>query len=225
MSSRALTAALATLLLFVAFLAPCADWAAFASRSSRGDDPFLIQTMASVDFDTRLSICRGIGERPDPYAADIIDSFFARYSARESYRDSLLLRELLAGLFDPARGEADLRARVTANESSLAAMADRLGDRLDPQLAGALVRILPLMPSGTALPALMDVGARLTGELRRRSGEIAPQESALVLDYLGAAETLKSQDTLDQCIQIAELSREKVVVDRARQTMKALLAP
>ena len=171
MSSRALTAALAILLLFVAFLAPCEDWAAFASRSSRGDDPFLIQTMASVDFDTRLSICRGIGERPDPYAADIIDSFFARYSARESYRDSLLLRELLAGLFDPCAGEADLRARVTANESSLAAMADRLGDRLDPQLAGALVRILPLMPSGTALPALMDVGARLTGSCAAAAGK------------------------------------------------------
>jgi hypothetical protein len=225
MSSRAFTAALAILLLCVAQLAPCEDWAAFAARSDRRDDPLLIQTMASVDFDTRLSICRGIGDRADPYAGDVIDSFFARYSTRESYRDSLLLRELLAGLFDPARGEADLRTRVNANESSLEAMAERLGDRLDPQLAGALVRILPLMPPGTALSALLDVGARLTAELRRRSGEIPPQESALAMDYLGAAETLKSQDSLDQCIQIAQLSREKLVVDRARQTMKALLAP
>jgi hypothetical protein len=234
MSSRALTAApllratrplLAAFLLLVAHLAPCEDWAAFAARSTHQDDPQLIQTIASVDFDTRLSICRGIGGRADPFAGDIIDSFFARYSTRESYRDSLLLRELLAGLFDPARGDADVRARVIANESSLASMAGRLSDRTDPQLAGSLVRILPLMPPGTALSALMDVGARLTYALRRSGGEIPQQLSGLALDYLGAAALLKSQDTLEQCIEIARLSREKVIVDKARQTVRTLLAP
>jgi hypothetical protein len=227
MSSRALTAArvaLVPLLILVAHLAPCEDWVAFAVQSNRGDDPLLIETMASVDFDTRLQICRGIGERADPFADDIIDSFFARYSTRENYRDSLLLRELLSGLFDPARGEADLHARVRANESSLAAMAGRLGECQDAQLAGALVRVLPMMSRGTALPALMDVGARLIGALRRGKGMVPSQQSALALDYLSAAASLKSPDSLGQCIEISQLSREKVVVDKARMTVQILLS-
>jgi hypothetical protein len=228
MSSRALPPtrlALALLLILVAQIAPCVDWASFAARSSRGDDPMLIETMASVDFDTRLLICKGIGERADPFAVDIIDSFFARYSTRENYRDSLLLRELLSGLFDPARGDAELHARVSANASALALMAGRLGEYQDAQLAGALVRILPLMSTGTARPALMDVGARLIAALRHGRGLIPSQQSALALDYLGAAASMKTQDSLGQCIEIAQLSREKVVVEKARQTVLALLTP
>jgi hypothetical protein len=221
MSSRALTAAL---LLMAAQLAGGEDWSALAARSDRGDDAFLIQAIASVDFDTRLLICRGVGRRADPCAEDIMDFFFSRRGTRENDRDTLLLRELLGGLFDPARGEAELRLRVKANTTALSAMALHV-NAMDPQLAGALVRLLRFLPSGTALPALAGVGTRLLSSLRRQNGVIPVQESALALDFLGAAAAMKSRDSLDQCVQVAELSREKPVVDEARRAIGVLLGP
>ena len=222
MSSRVLAAAL---LLLTTQLVAAADWRSFASESSRGDDPAILEALGSGDFEVRMLLCQGIGTRAEPFAADIIGSLRDRSIRHEGFRASLLLRVLLSGMFDPARGEAEIRARVAANQEILTDMAAHIGDYRDQQLTGILVRILPLLPSDTALSSLMVVGSRLTAELQSDQGVIPSQDIDLALDFLSTAARMKSQDLLDPCVVVSRLSREKVVVDAARQTVKTLLAP
>jgi hypothetical protein len=221
MSSRGI---IAGLLLMVSQLAAAADWGTFALKSDHNDDPVILEAMDTQDFDTKILLCQGVGRRDDPFAGDIIDSLLARHTGAESYRAELLVRVLMQGLFDPARGEAALRARVAANRRVLAEMTGRIDRWKDPQLTAALVRVLPLMEARDALPPLMEVASRLVAELREDRGIIVSQDIALAMDFLSAVEKVPGRDFLEPCIAISRLSREKVLVDRARGVVNVILA-
>jgi hypothetical protein len=222
MSSRALTAAL---LLVIAQVAGAMDWESFASTSDRRDDPVLIDAMAQADLDTKLQVCRGVGARAERYDVDILDWILSLRATGETARGELLLRVLLAGLFDPGRGDAELRARADANGRVLSLLAARLPGLHDAQLIGVLVRAFPLMPPAEGLPAIMEVGNRVVEGLRGSAGVVPPTETALALDFLSAADAVKSRDLLPPCTEIARFSREAVLTREARRVARLLAAP
>jgi hypothetical protein len=200
------------------------DWAAFAERSGRADDPLLVQALADGDFGERALICSGIGRRDDPYAADIVQWLLERNAGAGRFQFEILLRMLLQGLFDPARGDQRMRAAVTANAAALGAMIARIDLWTDPQLKSALVRLFPHMPAADVLPALLAVGSDLVHILESEKGLLPPQDMGLAMDYLAAVEALKAGDAFAQCAALARLSREKVLVDRARAVARAVAA-
>ena len=226
MSSRqAIHSGLLCLLLFTAALpARAQDWGAFAERSGRADDPALVQALEEEDFSGRVLICAGIGRRDDPYAADVIDWLLARSAGEEKPRAEILLRVMLNGLLDPARGQERIRTTVEENAAALGSMIARIDTWTDPQLKAALVRVFPAMPPTDVLPALLTVGTDLEDLLRTAGGTTSPAQAGLALDYLAAVESMKARDCFEQCAAIARLSREKVVVDRARAVARELLA-
>jgi hypothetical protein len=206
----------------VSLCAAPADWKDIASRSDRSADAMILQTMNGDDLDAALQLCEGVGVRSDPYAADIIESLAARHASATSDRTELLLRVLLAGLFDPSRSEGEIRDRAAANAGALGTLFDRIETFKDFQLTGVLLGILPSMQGYDAAPVLTRVGSRLVADLRKAEGVITSQEIALAFDYLATVEKLPSSDFLDQVVSIARSSREKVLVDRARAVAAAL---
>jgi hypothetical protein len=221
MSSREI---ITCLLLLASQLAAAADWGTFAVKSDHRDDPVILEAMDTHDFDTKFLLCQGVGMRADPFAGDIIDSLLARHTGAESYRVELLVRALFQGLFDPERGEPAIRARVAANSVVLSEMTGRIDQWKDAQLTAALVRVLPLMDVREALPPLMEVASRLVAVLRESRGIIASHNIALALDFLAAVEKMPGRDFLEPCIAISRLSREKVLVDRARDVVGVIIA-
>ena len=221
MSSRGI---ITVLLLMASEIAAAADWGTFALNSDHNADPVILEAMDTQDFDTKFLLCQGVGRRADPFAGDIISSLLVRHASAESYRSELLVRVLLQGLFDPARGEAAIRVRVTANRAVLAQMTGTIERWKDAQLTAALVRILPYMEIGDALSPLMSVASRCVAVLREDGGVIASQEIALDLDFLSIVEKMPGRDFLEPCLAISHLSREKVLVDRARAVVKEILA-
>ena len=212
------------LLLMVSQLAAAADWSTFALQSDHSEDPVILEAMDTQDFDAKLLLCQGVGRRADPFAGDIIDSLLARHTGAERFRAELLVRVLMQGLFDPARGEKAIRDRVAANRVALVEMTGHIDRWKDPQLTAELVRVLPLMDAREALSPLMEVASRLVDELRESRGAIASPDIALALDFLSAVEKMPGRDFLQPCIAISRLSREKVLVDRARRVVIAILA-
>ncbi|MFI5369230.1 MAG: hypothetical protein ACHQ1F_09480, partial [Spirochaetia bacterium] len=128
------------------------------------------------------------------------------------------------GLFDKSKGEKWISERIAANRDVLDSMARRMAQWKDPQLAGALVRILPALDTPGALPGLAQAGSRVVRTLEMGDGMILSQDLALALDFLNAAEATGRADFLEQCTAIARLSREKVIVDRAREVARAIAA-
>jgi len=219
MSSRAVISAL---LLFAAAVASAADWGTLAADSDRRLDSVLVSALQSEDFDTRILICMGIGKRADPFAGDILTALLENNAGKMSDRIELLLRMLLQGLFDQLKGQKWISDRIAANRDVLDSMARRMAQWKDPQLAGALVRILPALGTPGALPGLAQTGSRVVNMLETGQGVMLSQDLALALDFLTAVQATGRADFLEQCTAIARLSREKVVVDRAREVARAI---
>ena len=221
MSSRV---AISTLLIFAAFAVSAADWGTLAADSDRRLDSALLSALQNEDFDTKVLICTGIGKRADPFAGDIIAALLESSAGKTSDTIELLLRMLLQGLFDPSKGENWISERIAANRDELDSMAGRMTQWKDPQLAGALVRIFPSLNTPGALPALAQVGSRVVRTLENGKGVLLAQDFALAQEFLTAVETTRRTDFLEQCTAIARLSREKLVVDRARDVAREIAA-
>jgi hypothetical protein len=226
MSSRPAILGGLILALLTAAASPAAaqDWNAFAAGSGRADDPVLLQALADGDFSERALICAGIGRRDDPYASDVVQWLLERNAGTARFQIEILLRMLLQGLFDPARGEQRMRAAIAENAPALGSMIVRIDRWTDPQLKSALVRLFPLMPAADVLPALLAVGSGLVRHLESAPGLIPSQEMELAMDYLTAVEATKAADAFAQCAALARLSREKVLVERARSVARAVAA-
>ncbi|HYW82432.1 MAG TPA: hypothetical protein VFB30_04205, partial [Spirochaetia bacterium] len=81
MSSRVVISAL---LLFAAVAASAADWGTLAADSDRRLDSALLSALQSEDFDTKALICTGVGQRPDPFAADILTALLESNAGKMS---------------------------------------------------------------------------------------------------------------------------------------------
>jgi hypothetical protein len=220
---RTLAAACALLLCVVA-ASRASEWGPFVEASDRSLDPAIIEAFQAGDFDTQIEICAAMGKRSDPLAAGLLAALLAGFSRQDAYRSEHLLRVLLESLFDPRHGEAGLRERFEANRGELLAAQSRWGSFADAQLKGALLRILPFLESSFSLPLLMAAGKSLVESLEASDGLLPPDMTGLVLDFLGTAQRISTPDFLDPCLEMARLSREKVVIDKARLVVAGIRA-
>ncbi len=212
---RTLAAACA-LLLCVGAASRASEWGPFVEASDRSLDPAILEAFQTGDLDTQLEICAAMGRRKDPLAAGLLAVLLSGFALQSAYRGEHLLRVLLESLFDQRHGEAGLRERFEANQEELLEAQSRWGSFADAQLKGALIRILPFFDSSLSLPFLMAAGKSLVEELEASKGVLSPDETGLMLDFLGTAQRISTPDFLDPCLELARLSREKAVIDRAR---------
>ncbi len=212
------------LLLSTGAAARASQWGAFVEGSDRSLDPAILEAFRTGDFDTRREICAAMGRRSDPLAAGLLSELLSDFTRQHAYRGEHLLRVLLDSLFDPRQGQAILRQRIEANREELVAALSRWNSFADAQLKGALLRILPYFDPSLSLPVLMAAGQSLVDALDARKGLLTPDETGLVLDFLGVTQQIGTPDFLDPCLSVARLSREKVVIDKARSVAASIRA-
>ena len=216
--------AMACALLLCARVAGASEWGRLVEASDRSLDPAILEAFATGDYDTRLSICEAMGRRSDPLAAGLLSALLSDFSKRGGYRGEHLLRVLLESLFDPRLGPAVLRGRYEANTEQLLVAESRWEAFADPQLKAALLRILPLFDRASSLPLLMAAGRSMIDALEKGDGLLPQAETGLLLDFLAAVEALSDSGFLDPCLEVGRLSREKIVIDRARAIARKLRA-
>jgi hypothetical protein len=210
---------LALLLLHAAAEPAGALWREFVLASDRTYDDIIRAALVDATLSERLEILAALGQRADPFIGDYLDDFLLRHVAPAAEAEHLL-RVLLESAFPPATPAGELAARVAPNQDALLAAAARLDSFDDPQLCAAIVRLIPLLPGGRAdLLALVD---RLVDRLERGDGLLDPREDGLLLDALDAMARTGTSDFLEPALAVARLSHEKAVVDRARETARAL---
>jgi hypothetical protein len=186
-------------------------WREFALASDRRLD--------DVILDEQLEILTAVGQREDPFIGTYVNAFLLRQSSRPAESEHLL-RILLDTAFPRTVPLASLADRVAPNQAPLLAAAARLSTFSDPQLCAAIVRVIPLLPGGR--PDLLALVDRLGALLKERDGVLDPRENGLLLDALAAMSRIGSPDFLEPVLAVARLSRERVVVERARATALVL---
>jgi len=207
------------LLLFSACVmsAEAIDWGDFVAHSSRGDDSFILDELKDADLETSIQICQALGARSDPYAEDILSWLLAGFSRSSGYRNDLLVRVALTSLFEEGQGQAALQARLDANASFLDALVKNIRRFHDPQLTGMILRLLPRMAAMNRLTPLMETGADLVAQLSRNEGRLSTTENALANDYLATVQEIGGADFMEQCLEVARLSRDSVLTENARK--------
>jgi len=194
-------------------------WREFALASDRSDDPIILDVLRDASLDERLEILEAVGERADPFLGAYLEDFMIRHTSRPSESEHLM-RVLLDAAFPRSIDLSLLSGRVAANQGTLLAASARLPTFTDPQLCAAIVRVIPLLPGGRG--DLLGAVDRLAERLEREEGRLDPRENALLLDALEAMGRIGSPDFLEPVLAVARLSREKLVVERAREVARAL---
>lgn len=194
-------------------------WREFALGSDRSYDTVILEALQDATLGERLEILAAIGERSDPFIGAYLDDFLLRYDSRPAETE-LLFRVLLESAFPPTSSLDLLADRVAPNQAALLAAAARLATFSDPQLCAAIVRLIPLLQGG--LPDLLALVDRLVDALASGDGLLDPRVDGLLLDALDAMGRTGSPDFLEPALAVARLSREKIVVERARAVARAL---
>jgi hypothetical protein len=208
------------LLVLLAAASPAvALWREFAVASDRSDDTIILEMLETASLDERLEILNAVGEREDPFIGAYLDDFLLRHSSRPAESEHLM-RVLLDSAFPRSSALEQLAGRVAPNQAGLLAAASRLATFADPQLCAAIVRLIPLLPGG--LSDLLGTVDRLVDRLAGGDGFLDPRDDGLLLDALDAMGRTGSHDFLEPALAVARLSREKVVVERARAVARAL---
>jgi hypothetical protein len=210
-----------TLLALLGAASPAAAlWREFALASDRRLDDVMLDILEGATLDEQLEILAAIGQREDPEIRAYIDDFLGHHPSRPAQSEHLL-RILLDSAFPRDADPDRLAARVEPNRSALLAAAARLATFSDPQLCAVIVRVIPLLPGGRAdLLGLVD---RLVDRMLRTDGLLDPRENGLLLDALEAMRAIGSPDFLEPVLSVARLSRERVVVERARAVALVLV--
>jgi hypothetical protein len=194
-------------------------WREFALASDRRLDDVILAVLEGATLDEKLEILSAVGQRVDPFIGAYIDAFLLHHPEKPA-EDEHLLRILLDTAFPRDMPLGHLAERISPNQVALLAAAARLSSFTDPQLRAAIVRLLPLLPGGRAdLLALVD---GMVDRLGLGSGLLEPRENGLLLDALDAMRAIGSPDFLGPALSVARLSRERVVVERARATALVL---
>lgn len=194
-------------------------WREFALASDRSYDTIILEMLEGTTLDERLEILSAVGEREDPFIGAYLDDFLLRHTSRPAESEHLM-RVLLESAFPRSSALEQLAGRVAPNQAGLLAAASRLATFADPQLCAAIVRLIPLLPGG--LSDLLGTVDRLVDRLAEGDGFLDPRDDGLLLDALEAMGRTGSHDFLEPALSVAHLSREKVVVERARAVAWAL---
>lgn len=214
-----LSALAAALVLIAVFAAPGQDFKEFVRRTDRGDNLLVLQLLRSADLGTALAAAEGLGERADPYVADILEPILAEGAA--GAQPQLVLRTVLAGVF--AQSRKDLSARLRENHDGLSSLASGLPE-LSPPLQRELLRVLALYPPAADRGRLMALGMGLAEQAQRQEGRLTGEQSALVVDYLAAVSALGDRDFAPVALLILEGTREPAVSRAARRVARQFLS-
>jgi hypothetical protein len=193
------------------------DWEAFVAHSSRSDDGLILDALKQADLETSIQICQALGVRKDPSAEDILMWLLAGFSRSSGYKNEILLRVVMKSLFRSSQGDAALKDRLDANASFVDEIVNTIARFQDPQIKGEILRLLPRLPAANRLTALMETGAEVVRALQQDDGRLSPAENGLAYDYLATVREIGGADFMDQCLELARLSRDPILTEKARQ--------
>jgi hypothetical protein len=196
------------------------EWHAFAAKSDRTDNPVIIQLLSESETAPQLDIVSALGERDDPYIADIIEWIYTVFHG-EPFERELLLRVLIDSFLDPFLPSDTLAERVAANRDAMERLAREIDGFQDPLLQNELLRIIDLLPTEDFFPSI----SRLFGGALRelKDGEkTGPGDHALLLSLLSFAERHPRGEFLQPCLDTARISRDARTVETARATAKII---
>lgn len=211
---------LVTLLLALASPLAAQDYASFAAGGDRGDNALLLELLRGGELGTARQVAAALGHREDPFVGDILERLLADAVGPDKVRRELVLRTLLAAVFDAQR--PDLRQRLELNAAGLRELGARLAG-LGLPLQREILRLTALAPQLAQTPVLMSFGEDLVELLRVQQGRTRAEQGALLRDYLDAVRAVGDADFTPLVLSILEHTREAQVARAARSTAHALL--
>jgi hypothetical protein len=193
------------------------------SSSGRESNPRIIGLLSTSDLETQLCIAKALGQREDPYAADIIEAISARFDGKTESNREHLLRVVLFSLYGPDAPPGARQERVEANRAAIDSLLKIFPGFHDPQLKSALIGLIPLLGVREYDSLVVATAGTIIQTMRNHDG-IPPAETGLLSAILSFFQADPRMDFLEPCISIADSSRDARIVRLARDTAKRIVS-
>jgi hypothetical protein len=200
------------------------DCSQIVITSDRSYDPFLLWILFSLDLTDQVCILKHLGQRPDPYVEDYISGLLSRMTPSKKERYEYLLRVLLFSVFHPDLEDDEIAARVLINKRGIKDLISKIQSFSDPVLKCQIMWIIPSVHDLASFSFCMTEGNYLISILQETMGTPDPLINEEIICLLKTVQQIGNTDYLFLCESFVELSRNKGVVDIARQTLRILLS-
>jgi hypothetical protein len=209
-------------LLLAALCAAAIDWRGLVASGGRASNPWIIQVLSESGTADVLEIVIALGERKDPYIADIIDAITSGYNSLNDFRREHLLRLLISSHLDPALPPAVLEARISVNSRAYENLLHGMESFRDPGLRMELLRVMDLLSFSEASPIICGQFSLLYAEMKTDDGHLMPESSALLLSLVSYAARHPRWELLQPCIEVSRTSRDTLIVQSARSAAEII---
>lgn len=192
-------------------------------NSDRSDDPFFLKILFSLDLTDQICIVTYLGQRRDPYVEEYIFGIMSRMVPLKRDRYEYLLRVLLFSVFHPGFEEDELAARIFINKKGIECLISQLHIFHDPLLKCQILWMIPVVHDVSFFAYCMTEGEYLLTKVKQAKGMPDVMVNEEIICLLETIQQIGDRDYLFLCQSFIESSRNKRVVNAARETMKILL--
>lgn len=183
------------------------------AATSRMSNALVLQILVDDDTTRALSAARALGIRKDPFVGDILEGLFSRIDGPRSYRNLLLLRVVLQGVFlQPSPAPA----KIAINARALTQLLSRLESIPDAETKGVLLDISRYLSREDVEKPLLAEGAFLITYLQTTGGRFTPDRRDEAMSFLAACQAHNNAVLRNQVITQVVLARDAAFVRRAR---------
>ncbi|MBN2353209.1 MAG: hypothetical protein JXD23_11610 [Spirochaetales bacterium] len=195
------------------------DW---VETTDRSDDPEIIRLMDESNFSRKIELAKALGERRDPYAADIIVHYLSLYRHNRRYEQDLVLSSILSAVFPPKSEEARRTARIEANREAIADLIGECDGFESDALKAACIRLGVDAGIAGIGPLAAREGGRLALSLRKNRGLADRAQTEEILAILEAIGRLGVKNFGGLPADFARFSGDRRIVERARAVTSTL---
>ncbi|MBN2533808.1 MAG: hypothetical protein JXB88_13010 [Spirochaetales bacterium] len=191
--------------------------------SDRSDDPFLLKLLFSQDLTDQICIVKYLGQRADPYVEEYIFGIMSYMDQYKKNRYEYLLRVLLFSVFHPDFEQDELAARILINKKAIEYLVSRIHVFHDPLLKCQIMWMILHIHDLSSFAFCMTEGNYLLSILKQTNGMPDIRINEEIICLLDTIKQIGNDDYLFLCQSFVKLSRNKLVVDTARETITILL--
>jgi hypothetical protein len=223
MRSRNISAGLAfTMLWFLPLHTAAQDYTSWIRYSDSSDNELIVEMIEQGDLAIGLEVAEALGLREDVQVQEIILAVGEQISHRPSWERELILRVMLASVFDPALESSELERRLRANRRGIDFLVANL-PRFGLPLKRELIRILSFLHPPEYLSVLMAEGRQITEIMRDQEGQLSGEQAALTLTFLETVGTIADPEFGNLVLLLIERTRHIEVAEKARSVSRTLL--
>jgi hypothetical protein len=182
----------------------------------------IIRLFINQDMAEGIMTMKEIGDSVDPKITDIIDILIFNFGIQDKPKTELLLRVLLESVFSSSKSEMEFLKLLSLNRPGIELLMKRIDTIDSPLLRSKIISLIPYYQNPDYFSVIIKEGYRLTGLLKKGVMQNTEMNQEII-QIIESLDAIDSKDASGLYLDIMENTREKVIFDKAKTSLKKSL--